>query len=404
METGPILRALWHNKLGALLIAVQIAVTMTVIINAIFIINERSRLMARPSGMEEANLFHLNSIGYGDDYNERVALIDDMAQLRQLPGVVDATAINAIPVSGGGSSTGVRIEMDDRTANVPTAIYRTDERVFNTLGLNFIAGEPFTETDVRYRSEVGTTDADKTVITEALANTLFPDLSPAEVVGQTLYTDQVTALQIIGVVERLQAPWPTSSFVESSMLVPEQFLDTYSLYMVRTEPGRRDEVMLAAEELLAGSSINRVIREVRSLEETRRETYRTDSALTSILRVVVATLIFINSMGIVGLAVFSINKRKKQIGTRRALGASRLAILRYFLLENFMITTMGVAVGAVLTIGLSIALTTNFNMPTMAWYYSPLGALALIVIGQLAALGPSARATTITPATATRSV
>lgn len=404
MEIGPILRALWHNKLGAMLIAVQIAFTMTVIINAIFIINERSRLMARPSGLEEANLFHLTSVGYGDNFNEQVTIDDDLNMLRQLPGVVNATAINAIPVSGSGSSTGVRIDMDDRTANVGTAIYRVDEQVFDTLGLDFIAGDGFDVTDMRYRSSAGTTDADKVVMTEALAAILFPDLTPNEVIGETLYTDQVTALQIVGIVERLQAPWPSWENVESSVLIPEQFLDTFSLYMVRTEPGQRDRVMREAEELLANSGANRVIRGLSSLEQTRSESYRTDSALSSILKTVVVTLVFINSMGIVGLAVFSINKRRKQIGTRRALGASKFEILRYFLLENLLITSVGVLVGAVLTIALSIVLTTNFNMPAMAWYYAPLGALALIVIGQLAALGPSARATTITPATATRSV
>jgi putative ABC transport system permease protein len=68
------------------------------------------------------------------------------------------------------------------------------------------------------------------------------------------------------------------------------------------------------------------------------------------------------------------------------------------------ISGIGVVIGAVLTIGFSIVLTTNFNMPTMAWYYTPVGMLALIVIGQLAVLGPAAGAARIQPAIATRSV
>ena len=57
MEIGPILRAITRNKLGVVLIALQIAFTMTVMVNAIFIINERSRMMGRPSGLDEANIF-----------------------------------------------------------------------------------------------------------------------------------------------------------------------------------------------------------------------------------------------------------------------------------------------------------------------------------------------------------
>jgi len=47
MELGPIWRALLRNKTGAILIALQIAVTMAIMVNAISIIQERSRLMAR---------------------------------------------------------------------------------------------------------------------------------------------------------------------------------------------------------------------------------------------------------------------------------------------------------------------------------------------------------------------
>src|SRR5690606_32351565 len=110
------------------------------------------------------------------------------------------------------------------------------------------------------------------------------------------------------------------------------------------------------------------------------------------------------AMGIVGLAVFSINRRRKQIGTRRALGATRAEILRYFLLENAMITGLGVIAGAVLTIGFNIFLVQTFNMPRIDWYYTPLGMLALLLVGQLAVIGPSRGAANITPALATRSV
>jgi putative ABC transport system permease protein len=74
------------------------------------------------------------------------------------------------------------------------------------------------------------------------------------------------------------------------------------------------------------------------------------------------------------------------------------------MLENFLITGVGVVVGAVLTIGFSIVLTTSFDMPAMAWYYTPLGMLSLLLIGQLAVLGPSRGAARIEPALATRSV
>lgn len=404
MEIGPIFRAMTRNKLGVVLIALQIAFTMTVMINAIFIINERNRLMARPSGMEEANLFHISSIGFGDDFNEQIVTADDLAMIRQLPGVINASETNAIPVSSSGSSTGVRLVNDESQPSVGTAIYRSDEHILDTMNLELIAGENFTATDMRYRSESGETLAEKTIITRALAENLFPDRTINNVVGESIFLPGGVSIQIVGIVDRLQAPWPTSSLIERSMIVPEQFLDGNSLYLVRTEPGERDRVMSEIEELLIAQNDSRVLRGLSSLTDTRADTYRLDSAMSSVLWVIIITLVFITCMGIVGLAVFGINRRRKQIGTRRALGATRFEILRHFMLENFLITSVGVVVGAVLTIGFSIILTTNFDMPAMAWYYTPLGMLSLLLIGQLAVLGPSRGAARIEPALATRSV
>ena len=59
-EIGPIFRALLRNKVGAVLIAIQIAVTMTIIVNSVFIIVERSQQMQRESGVDEDNSFYLS--------------------------------------------------------------------------------------------------------------------------------------------------------------------------------------------------------------------------------------------------------------------------------------------------------------------------------------------------------
>ncbi len=57
LELGPMLRALMRNKIGALLIALQIALTLTIMVNAIFMMQERNRQMARASGVDEQNTF-----------------------------------------------------------------------------------------------------------------------------------------------------------------------------------------------------------------------------------------------------------------------------------------------------------------------------------------------------------
>ena len=67
MEIGPIFRAMLRNKAGFVLIGLQIAVTMAIMVNAVAIIQERTGLMARPSGTDEANVFHLQSLAFDPD-------------------------------------------------------------------------------------------------------------------------------------------------------------------------------------------------------------------------------------------------------------------------------------------------------------------------------------------------
>ncbi len=402
MEIGPILRALSRNKLGVTLIAMQIAFTMTIMVNAVFIIIERSNAMARPSGLDEPNTFYLSSTGFGDAFNSEVTEQDDLQLLRSMPGIIDAAPTNAVPVSGSGSSDGLRLDNDPTLPAIQAAVYFTDDHALNTMDLKLIAGENFSSSDVLYKRPSEGRDYTKAVVSLALAETLFPE-EGENAVGRIFYNGN-NPVEISGVVETLQTPWPTSSFIERAMLVPMNFINATSTYLIRTEPGERDRLMVETEEALASTNPNRIIRGLKSMDETREESYRLDSAMATILFTVIATLLFITSMGIVGLAVFGINRRRKQIGTRRALGATRGQILRHFMLENFFISGVGVLLGAVLTIGFSIMLSSLFESPTMAWYYTPVGMVILVLIGQLAVLGPSTRAARIQPAIATRSI
>ena len=107
MEIGPIWRAMLRNKTGAILIALQIAVTMAIMVNAISIMQERSRMMARPSGIDEQNIFYIASTGFTEDFNERVTLEEDLQALRGMPGVVNAIQSNSVPLLDGGWSMGL---------------------------------------------------------------------------------------------------------------------------------------------------------------------------------------------------------------------------------------------------------------------------------------------------------
>jgi putative ABC transport system permease protein len=89
---------------------------------------------------------------------------------------------------------------------------------------------------------------------------------------------------------------------------------------------------------------------------------------------------------------------------RRALGARKLDILRYFILENFMITSAGVFGGVALGLALNQLLVSKLEMARLPGGYLIGGAVVFWLLGILAAYGPAWRAASISPATATRSV
>ena len=406
MDIGPIWRAMLRNKAGFILIALQMAVTLTILVNAFGIIQENSRKISEDSGIDEANTFTLASVLYTDyEHEQRIALIEeDLDLIRNMQGVVNATASNSFPLRQGGWSMGLALEPGNQTAeSVGTAIYFVDEHGLETFDLELIDGQNFAPEQITWDDPETNTWPAYGIITEELAKQLFPD-ETVSYVGKTVFINDNDPVNIIGVIDKLQSPWPNwSALVERSMLVPERRADEYSSYIIRTEPGMRDKLMPEIEAALAASNKDRIIRSLRTMDETRRLAYVGDSALIKILSFVVFLLTIITGLGIVGLASFNVSRRTRQIGIRRALGATKPAIVRYFLIENTIVSAIGLGVGGALAIALNMAMVDAFSVEPLAWYVIPAGMLTLWLVGQIAVTGPARRASNITPAIATRS-
>ncbi|MCH9694070.1 MAG: ABC transporter permease [Gammaproteobacteria bacterium] len=405
MEIGPIWRAMLKNKAGFVLIALQIAVTMTIMVNAIGIMQERANNIGRPSGMDEANTFALSStlfIEYEDD--QRKALIDeDLTAIRAVPGVRNVVATNSFPLRQGGWSMGLQLEPGNQsTDSVGTAIYFVDEHGAETFDAKIIDGQNFAPNQVAWDNPEDNTWPAIGIITEALAEEMFPD-ETGSVVGKTVYINDNDPVNIIGIVDQLQAPWEGWTGVERSMLVPERRISSFQRYVIRTEPGYRDELMPQIEEMLAARNKDRLIRGLTTMEDVRKLAYLGDSAMIKILTFVVGLLTIITGLGIVGLASFNVSRRTRQIGIRRALGATKPAIVRYFMLENLIVSTIGLVIGGVLAVALNIAMVEAFALEPLSWYVIPAAMVGLWIVGQAAVAGPARRASNISPAIATRS-
>ena len=298
---------------------------------------------------------------------------------------------------------GLQTEPGEESDGTGVAVYFVAEHGVDTFGLNLIAGENFSATEVEWRERSSTEWPANILMTQAMAEALFPD-DPAGALGQTVYINSNEPMTITGIIEQMQAPWNGWDGVERVMLVPTHTLFGSTRYIIRAEPGMRDELMPQVEELLAASNKGRIVRSMRTMDDTRERSYRGDSSMIKILTFTIVLLIAVTSLGIVGLASFSVNRRTKQIGTRRALGASKIAILRYFMTENFIISLVGVTVGAALTIGLNRLMIEAFSLTRITWYLVPVAMMMLLLVGQAAVYGPARRASSVPPAVATRTV
>jgi putative ABC transport system permease protein len=415
MEIRPIISALMRSKVALVLIGLQIALTLAIVCNALFIINQRMETMGKPSGMSESDTFMISSSGFGANFDTKNTFTEDLALMRGLPGVRDASPINTVPMSDAGWSEVVNMKPGQKTATTGTAIFFMDDHGINTYGTNLIAGRNFKPDEISFRDRATVEWPPIVIVTKALADRLYPN---GDAVGKTMYVSDTAHSNfppqtIIGVVDRLQSPWPETfdfngdhSVADFVTLVPQ--MNAYgngTRYLIRADTGRRDEIMKTVESKLVESNHGRVVRSLHSIQSVRADYYAHDRAMMIILGTVIFCLLTITALGIVGMASFWVTQRRRQIGTRRALGASRVAILRYFLTENFLITTGGLMLGTALTYAFSLWLMAHSQTATLLpWHYVPIGFVALWILGQIAVLGPATRASRVSPAIATRSV
>jgi len=403
MEIRPIFSALLRSKVSMILIGLQVALTLAIVSNALFIVSERLERMQRPSGMNEADTFLFNSTGFGQGYDVKSVQQGDLQLLRGLPGVVDATSIMSVPMSESGWSTGVSLQPRQATSTANTALYMVDAHGLSSYGLKLVEGRDFRPEEIGFRSMNDRNVPTTVIITRALAARLFPQ---GGALGKQVYYDnEGPPTTIIGIVDHLQTPWLDADFIDNSSLMPAYLpYGNVTRYLVRAEPGRRDEVMQGVEQAMIQANPSRIIGRVRTMEQVRADGYAGDRAMAIILGAVIVALLAITALGIVGMASFWVAQRTRQIGTRRALGATRWDILRYFHTENFIITTLGLVVGGVLAYALSLWLMREYQAPRLPWHYVPVGFACLWLLGQLAVLGPALRASRVPPALATRSV
>lgn len=395
-EFRPIFLSLLHQKGRSLLLIFQIALTLAITSNTFNVVQTSLERINRDTGMPDNEIFNF-SISTSSELTSEEQLqiiLDTIALVKSIPGVINASIINAIPLSGSG--TGFPFKNGDQISL--SALFSGSETILDTLGVELIAGRNFNAEDViRDRNETNSV----TIITQALAEQLYPQ---GDALGKTI-TDAMSMdlrYTIIGIIKHMQGPWLSAEHVNHSVIIPAEG-STFSRFLVRTEAESRNRIMGDIEALLVQNNGDIVFNGMSSNEELLNESYAPDKLFIAVLLSISLVLLIITAMSILGIGSYNVIQRTFQIGVRRALGARKYQIVGYFMVEYALLAFIGLALGSVLALQLSRLILANFSMHALSLSLLSVSCLFIYLVGQASVLHPALNAAKISPAIATRS-
>jgi putative ABC transport system permease protein len=408
-DVGPILSAMRRNKTGPLIVVLQIALTLAIISNIVGIVTERTALITRPTGVQENQVF---ALGYRLTSGEGTpsTLVADLETIRATPGVIDAVAVNGYPLRGTGWGDGISKEPGRRSIHqqsAQAAVYAMDEHGIGTLGLKLASGRNFSPQESIEGNFIEPPLPGVAIVSKMLANQLFPH---GDILGKTIYltTDSSRQVVVVGVVERLQsfdaAATVDEHASENSIILPIHSAGQGGLFLVRAQPGLLDSTMHQVQQRLTAVNPSRVFGRLRPFTEIRRTAYEKDRAMAIALSIVCAILVLVTALGIVGVTTLWVAKRRKQIGVRRALGATRCAIVSHFLTENALLCCAGIGLGLFAAHSISVWLWVHYGSDRRGAAELLICAFVVLSLGQCAAVIPAFRAARISPTEAFRSL
>ncbi|HEY1990818.1 MAG TPA: FtsX-like permease family protein [Gammaproteobacteria bacterium] len=408
------LSSLMHHKLTTVLLVLQVTLTCGIGCNVVFMVMQRIDAVTRDTGLVEDGLsvVHVRDTDKTEDgLAQRSA---DLAVLRAVPGVESAVAVEQdLPFQGSSSSrttcasragvdTASRNMSSDNTDCMEPNIYGGGPGEIRVLGLRLVEGRDFLPDEYVDDRPYSQANPTAVILTRILAERMFPG---QDALGHDVYFGDGKPLRVVGVVDKLVRPRlrsPDEDYL--SLLLPTNPGSYWASYALRSAPTDQDRVLRAATAALMKLDPDRVLGETHTFAEIRHDYFQGDVTMIGLLVASLCGLLFVTALGIGGLAGFWVQQRARQIGIRRAIGASRGDILRHFQIENFLIVGAGVVLGLALAIGLNLMLMRYYGLARLPLGYLPAGAAALWLLGQLAVLSPASHASRIPPASAARNV
>jgi putative ABC transport system permease protein len=321
MQLRPVLAALPRHKLVCLLLVVEIAVAFAILCNAVFIIRGRVQQMRITTGIAENSLIYIHNDGVGEEANAPL-VARNLEVLRGLAGVQSAVAMFPLPLENMSINFRPWLTPDMKLRGPAVGMFVGTPGYLDTLGLKIVQGRDFRDAEYGGMDRTLKTLSPAVIVTRDLADKLWPGQNP---IGKKFWRSPSRDYTVVGVVERLIRGYLRNDFVpEYSAMFPVRPVSFVSaLYVMRVAPSDRDRLLRESSDLLLKLNPDMLIDARGSYADMRADYFRQDKSLVWLLAMVCVAMLLVTALGIAGLANYWVQQRRRSIGIRRAIGATR---------------------------------------------------------------------------------
>lgn len=378
------------TRLRGALVAGQVAVTFVVLAAAMLFARNLARSSSMNPGFEADRVVwasaRLVPDRYGSDASIQSLQAAGLERLRALPGVEAASLVRVVPFHDQETRGGaVRAEGRDEPVHVKRVMNRVSSDYFGTMGIAITAGRTFQDAETNV-----------TVINEELARILW---NGADAVGRTLRIGE-SALTVVGVCRN-------SKFLT---IGEDDKPAMYEPYRVANSDRRHRVEWMVRTQVSPGSLVNAVERAVLALDPSAAVEVRPmHSAMgmallpsqigAGLMGVAGALGLVLAAIGLYGVLVYSVARRRREIGVRMALGARAADVLAMVLGDASRIVGIGIALGLTAAIflmrPLAMFLVAGLSPGDPGNHAMVAGVLALVALAACAV--PSMRAIRVNP-------
>lgn len=406
-----VIKPLLRHRLMPFLVVIQVAIACAIACNTLFLLQQRLAPLMAVDGVGRPGhlLVVWQVVPRGKPWQASRLRETEMA-LRTIPGVTSVSVAGSLPMVTQARFNGDVVSPTTHV-KVHPAMY-VGSHLVKTLGLRLVAGRNFSASEEAVHYQGYGVDADgPAIITQALADKLFPD---GKAVGKRLRLgdgEDASRRTVVGVVAHLMR----NDFgrgkrldLDYTMLfpgIPNHWpIPAFGIRVGKADP---QQVLASArtviQRMLGADLLHGIDPHYGTYAQVRHEALAKSRASVWLLAGVSLVVLIVTLAGIMGLTSYWVGQRTRQIGIRRALGASRHHILHDLQIENLLVVGFGVALGLAAAYGINLWLMSHYELSRLPWQYLPVGAALLLVLGQLAVLAPALRASHVPPVVATRS-